>query len=160
MIDNERRDAFEWLATATLQLRASADIEDPAVIITDHCKEIKAALNDVFPVSQQQLYIFHIMKNVMLNSKKKFRTGTAVDSDDEEEGEYNNDGGNGDGNEVTLDAEEHTALARLRNINTTHNPEPGIDPQAPPIITHDYKGVVSLFRAMVFADTDDFFFKA
>jgi len=89
----------------------------------------------------------------MLNSKKKFRTGTAIDSNDEEEGEYND-------NKVTLNAEEYTALVRLRNINTTYNPKPGIDPRAPPIITYDYKGIVSLFRAIVFANIDNDFFKA
>jgi len=47
----------------------------------------------------------------MLNSKKKFRTSTAVDSDDKEEGEYNDNNNNID--KVTLDAEEHAALARL-----------------------------------------------
>ena len=63
----------------------------------------------------------------MLNSKKKFRTGIAVDSDDKEEGEYNDNSGNSD-KVVTLDAEEHATLVRLRNINTTYNPKPSIDP--------------------------------
>ena len=46
---------------------------------------MKAAASKVFPDSQQQICIFHIIKNVLINAKKKYRrTNQETNSDDEE----------------------------------------------------------------------------
>jgi hypothetical protein len=74
LVNNEKTAAFESLAKATKELRARYGIEeDPIVIITDQSKEMKAALAEVFPGTQQQLCIFHIIKNVLPNAKTKYQ---------------------------------------------------------------------------------------
>jgi len=50
----------------------SHQIARPQVIITDYDKALKRALRAVFNDSQHQLCIWHIMKNVAFNTKKKW----------------------------------------------------------------------------------------
>lgn len=52
IINNERRGAFDWLCTAIKEPREEAGIRDPLVFVTDQCKEMKAAINEVFPNTQ------------------------------------------------------------------------------------------------------------
>src|SRR6266566_3255694 len=55
-------------------------------MITDKDLALKNALSHIFPTSQQQLYIFHINKNIALNIKCKCqdsRDPGAINADDE-----------------------------------------------------------------------------
>lgn len=86
VIDNERKESFVFLLQAMKELLAAAypPVREPLVLLTDHCKEMKAAIDEVFPDTQQQICVFHILKNVRLNAAKKFKRPSDPDSDDEE----------------------------------------------------------------------------
>jgi len=60
----------------------------PLVIITDCCKKIKSVIFTAFPNTQQQLCIYHVIKNVYGNVKKKYKKKAnvyiEVNSDNEE----------------------------------------------------------------------------
>jgi hypothetical protein len=146
VIDNEKRGAFDWLCTAMKELREEHKIKEPLVFITDQCKEMKGALSEIFPNTQQQLCIFHVIKNVLANAKKKFNKKVEIDSDDEE------------GDDDALSAEELAALARLRI--QARDEIPGTARLIPVEIPHNHHGVEALFKAMVYARTEDDFFKA
>src|SRR6266699_7041425 len=56
------------------------------MMITDKDLTLKNALSHIFPTSQQQLYIFHINKNMALNIKCKCQDSKdpdVVNADDE-----------------------------------------------------------------------------
>jgi hypothetical protein len=75
LIDNERREGFQFLAESIRQLVDEHSIKQPEVIIIDFDDAMKAALNDQFPDVQQQLCIHHILSNVMLKSKQRWVNG-------------------------------------------------------------------------------------
>ncbi len=57
----------------------------PTIVITDKDLALKNALSHIFPTSQQQLYIFHINKNIALNIKRKCQDSKdpgAINADD------------------------------------------------------------------------------
>lgn len=139
-----------FLFSATKELRARCGIHEPLVVLTDQCKEMKAALADVFPDSQQQLCIFHIMKNILLNAKRKYQHGAEPDSDDEEEEENVNE-------PVVLDRSDLVLLEREKNHNSATGEEPAVAPQLP---SKDYHGVVAMFRVMLYAKTEADFLAA
>jgi len=140
----------------TWQLRKVHRIPGPAVIVTDHCKELKSALSDAFPNTQQQICIFHVVKNVFLNAKKKWVKHTEPDSEDEE---VFVDVDDAEEDEEEVDAEEARALARIRR-EMQEAEEPGVVFATPAPLPHDRNGVEALFRVMVYADTEDSFFQA
>jgi hypothetical protein len=47
-------------------------IDNPGVIISDFCRGFKKAALRVFPTTPQQLYVWHIMKNVNHDTSKKW----------------------------------------------------------------------------------------
>ncbi|KJZ70048.1 hypothetical protein HIM_10552 [Hirsutella minnesotensis 3608] len=55
LIDNEKREGFQFLAEGIRQLNEKHDIPLPEVVITDYDKQMKAALDSQFPDSQQQI---------------------------------------------------------------------------------------------------------
>src|SRR6266566_7534085 len=67
-------------------LRIHLQLPMPTIVITDKDLALKNALSHIFPTSQQQLYIFHINKNIALNIKyncQDSRDPGAVNADDE-----------------------------------------------------------------------------
>ena len=73
-IDNECEEGYRWLIQRFEALWASVDATLPGVFITDWEANIKTALTDVYgDTVQQQLCIFHINKNMVLNIKKKWK---------------------------------------------------------------------------------------
>ncbi|KAM4057719.1 MULE transposase [Hirsutella rhossiliensis] len=61
-----------------------ADIPDPGVVITDFDTALKNALDSIFPSTQQQVCVWHMMKNVILHIKKKWEgslDGTEIGGD-------------------------------------------------------------------------------
>ena len=53
LIDNKRKEGFLFLTKSIQQLAQQHSIREPDIIITDFNKQIKAALNNVFPNIQQ-----------------------------------------------------------------------------------------------------------
>ena len=51
LINNEKKEAFNFLCQVTKKLLAERSIPLPEVILTDQCKELKAALTETFPDS-------------------------------------------------------------------------------------------------------------
>ncbi|KAM4055616.1 MULE transposase [Hirsutella rhossiliensis] len=68
----EDEGAFNWILSQLYDTGRRASIPPPGVIITDFDMALKNALSSVFPYSQQQLCVWHMMKNVILHIKKKW----------------------------------------------------------------------------------------
>lgn len=64
--------AFTWILTQLRKTALLASIGDPKVIITDFDSALKPSLQDVYPNTQQQVCTWHILKNVILNIRKKW----------------------------------------------------------------------------------------
>lgn len=73
LVDNEREDGFGWLAQQLLACQLHYGIESSGVVITDFDKALKNALKDHLPDAHQQICVFHINKNVVLNIKRKWK---------------------------------------------------------------------------------------
>jgi len=52
LINNKKREAYNFLITAIKELHAKYSIKEPLVFITDHCKEMKALIAEIFPNTQ------------------------------------------------------------------------------------------------------------
>lgn len=72
LVSHEATAAFTWLATHLKLAADEARISMPDVIITDYDLPLKNALREAFPAVQQQPCLWHIMKNVILNIKRKW----------------------------------------------------------------------------------------
>lgn len=87
LIDNERREGFDFLADAVNQLRIKIEARPPSVTITDKDERMRDALNAIFPDAQKQLCRFHINQNVRLQARKKGkwkkRAAKAAEADDQ-----------------------------------------------------------------------------
>jgi hypothetical protein len=139
LIDNERLEGFQFLADAIQQLATKNDIRSPDVIITDFDIQMKKALNEQLPDSQQQLCIHHIISNVLLKSKQKWITlhlGTDSNSD------YDQDGNEEAGASIRVTASDR-AIAKISASEDSSKPVP-----------HSYEGVVVLWKLLMFAETE------
>jgi hypothetical protein len=132
LIDNERREGFQFLAESIRQLVTDHSVREPIVIITDFDKYMKAAFDDQFPRSQQQLCIHHINSNVLLQSKRK----------------WVNRAPNGSSSESDEDVPT--------NPNAELNTEDQQLIQAPSStkIPHSYEGVLQMWKVVLFAPTE------
>ncbi|XP_044717907.1 MULE transposase domain-containing protein [Hirsutella rhossiliensis] len=84
----EDEGAFQWILSQLREAGQQADIPDPGVVITDFDTALKNALDSVFPLTQQQLCVWHMIKNVVLHIKKKWHgslDGTEIGGDRPEE---------------------------------------------------------------------------
>jgi hypothetical protein len=72
LVSGEKEATFRWVLEVLNSLIQSHQIARPQVIITDYDKALKRALRAVFNDSQHQLCIWHIMKNVAFNTKRKW----------------------------------------------------------------------------------------
>ncbi|KAM4067889.1 MULE transposase [Hirsutella rhossiliensis] len=68
----EDEGAFNWILSHLYDTGRRASIPAPGVVITDFDKALKNALSSVSPFTQQQLCVWHMMKNVILHIKKKW----------------------------------------------------------------------------------------
>jgi len=73
LISDETEASHTWILQQYKDLLRAYDIDDPYIIITDFDRGLKNAAKDVFPITQQQICVWHIMKNVVHNIKKKWR---------------------------------------------------------------------------------------
>lgn len=72
VINTERQEGYDFVVDQHNSLRERIRAPPPAVVLTDYEKAMKNALKRVYPDSHQQLCIFHINKNVKLNTSKKW----------------------------------------------------------------------------------------
>jgi hypothetical protein len=73
LVDNERREGFDFLAESLEDLRVKIGARRPAVLLTDKDDRMRDAFAAVYPDAQLQICRFHIHKNVLLQAKKKGR---------------------------------------------------------------------------------------
>ena len=78
LIDNEQFEGFDWLIGCIEQARQQHDIEQPRVNITDYEDALRSALKKHMPEVPQQLYIFHVNANIVLNVKRKWKKPAAA----------------------------------------------------------------------------------
>jgi hypothetical protein len=73
LLDGEREECFEWLLRVMKELLNSHTIPEPNVIISDYDKAFKKACRKVLNDGiQHQICLWHVMKNVAFNTKKKW----------------------------------------------------------------------------------------
>ena len=140
LIDNERREGFQFLAESIHELVTKHSIRQPHVIITDFDKAMKAALNDQFPDIQQQLCIHHILSNVLLISKTKWTR----------EREDSTSPGSSD-NEDPSQAQVGVSAVDKHLLK---------DPSTSEKIPHTYQGVVIMWKQVLYAETEEAFEQA
>lgn len=138
LIDNERREGFQFLTESMKQLIDKHSIRQPDVIITDFDNAMQAALNDQFPDVQQQLCIHHINSNVLLKAKQKWlkrrRSSSSSSSGSlDEEDDFTPQG------QAKLNSTDRQLL-HVPSINT---------------IPHSYQGVLFMWKAVLFVETED-----
>jgi MULE transposase domain/FAR1 DNA-binding domain len=141
LIDNERREGFQFLAESIRDLITKHSIRQPDVIITDFDKAMKAALNDQFPNIQQQLCIHHILSNVLLKSKTKW-TGEREDSTSPNASDNENVPSQ---TQVGLTASDKHLI---QNSSTSDK------------VPHTYQGVVMMWKEVLYAETEKAFEQA
>lgn len=135
LIDNERREGFQFLSESIRQLSEQHAIRQPDVIITDFDDQMKAALDDQFPDAQQQLCIHHINSNVLLKSKQKWVNGHISSS--------STDSSDGEDTGPLPEAELSPKDRRLVNAPIAE------------AIPHSYRGVLEMWKLVMFAETEE-----
>ena len=68
----EDEDSFFWALSQLKEMSEYHNIPSPLVIVSDYDKAFKNAAQKVFETSQQQLCVWHILKNVVHNIKQKW----------------------------------------------------------------------------------------
>ena len=137
LIDNERREGFQFLSESIRQLTERHLIRPPDVIITDFDDAMKAALNDQFPEAQQQLCIHHIISNVLLKAKQKWVTDAESDSSSSDDARDEN----------TASAQAHAKLSP-KDRRSIHQP-------VAEDIPHTYHGLLMMWKYVMFAETEE-----
>ncbi|KNB13731.1 hypothetical protein FOXG_14088 [Fusarium oxysporum f. sp. lycopersici 4287] len=138
LINNERREGFQFLSESIRQLAEQHSIRQPDIIITDFDDSMKAALNDQFPEVQQQLCIHHINSNVLLRSKQKWVKDCSHDS-----------------NSSSLDSSDEEAPAPQTQAELSRKDRHFIHAPAAEVIPHSYQGVLMMWKLVVFAETEE-----
>jgi hypothetical protein len=140
LIDNERREGFQFLAESIKQLIEEHSIQQPDVIITDFDGQMKAALNDQFPEVQQQLCIHHINSNVQLRAKQKWLKSPGSSSNSS----------CGSDNEAGSPSQVQLSTANQQSLSAP----------AQNGIPHTFNGVFAMWKLVVFAETEEVHDKA
>ncbi|KJZ68574.1 hypothetical protein HIM_12036 [Hirsutella minnesotensis 3608] len=144
LIDNERREGFQFLTAAVRELTERHAIPLPDVVITDYDQAMKEALDCQYPDSQQQLCVHHINANVLLNAKRKWKNA-------KEDGESDRGGSScSEQTQVSLSPRDMEAvLAAERH----EGPLPQSNLATP--VPHNYRGVLELWKFVVFVETKE-----
>ncbi|PNP73906.1 hypothetical protein FNYG_12757 [Fusarium nygamai] len=136
LIDNERREGFQFLSKSIRQLAEQHSIRRPDVIITDLDEQMKAALNDQFPDVQQQLCIHHINSNVLLKSKQKWTMDRCDGSSSHDDSERDDS------------APQTQAQLNPKGQQSIHG-------TTSEVIPHSYQGVLMMWKLVSFAETEE-----
>jgi hypothetical protein len=134
LIDNERREGFQFLAESISTLLSEHSIQQPAIIITDFDESMKAALNDQFPEIQQQLCIHHINSNVLLRSKQKWVKNPE--------------------NSSSSDTSEADEPAKPQATLALHD-RTLISTEFSSKVPYTYQGVLQMWKKVLFAETEE-----
>jgi hypothetical protein len=135
LIDNERREGFQFLSESIKQLIEQHSIRQPDIIITDFDDSMKAALNDQFPEVQQQLCIHHINSNILLRAKQRWLKRPSSSSDIS------------GGSDIEADPSGQIQL------NPTD--QESISAPVGNDIPHTYNGVLAMWKLVLFAETEE-----
>nr|UUW39089.1 putative transposase [Epichloe sp. LpTG-3]UUW39107.1 putative transposase [Epichloe sp. LpTG-3] len=139
LIDNERREGFQFLAEAVRELNDRHKIPLPNVVVTDYDQQMKAALESQYPESQQQICVQHINANVLLNAKRKWKSRNEDAESD------------GDGNpNARLSSGDMEAVLALERQESSLNQSTVTAP-----VPHNYRGVLELWKFAAFAETKE-----
>ncbi|KJZ70946.1 hypothetical protein HIM_09650 [Hirsutella minnesotensis 3608] len=144
LIDNERREGFQFLTEAVKELSDRHGIPLPDVVITDYDKAMKEALDSQYPDSQQQLCIHHINANVLLNAKRKWKNV-------KEDGE--SDEGDSSGSDQTRASLSPRDMEAVLAVERQDDQVIQNNLTAP--VAHNYRGVLELWKFVAFAETKD-----
>ncbi|KAM4055484.1 MULE transposase [Hirsutella rhossiliensis] len=130
LIDNEKREGFQFLAEGIKKL-------------TD-----EGSIDNQFPDSQQQICIHHINSNVLLNAKRKWKNAKE---------ESDSDGGSsGSGQtQIALTSGDIDAV-----LAVGRHGDPPLKNGRPAPVPHSYRGVLELWKYVVFAQTKQNYEKA
>ena len=74
----EDEDSFFWSLSQLVGLAEQHNIASPLVIMSDFDKAFKNAARRAFETSQQQLCVWHILKNIVHNIKQKWKALLAI----------------------------------------------------------------------------------
>ncbi|KAJ6439016.1 GCN5-related N-acetyltransferase (GNAT) domain-containing protein [Purpureocillium lavendulum] len=140
LIDNERREGFQFLADGIKQLAEQQGIQQPDVVLTDFDQQMKAALESQFPYSQQQICIHHINSNVLLNAKRLWK-----DESSENNGDSNS---KSEQTRVALSSGDKETIIAMETCDDPFHQNSRTAP-----VSHDYRSVLELWRFVVFAHT-------
>lgn len=135
LIDTERKVGFDFLFQAVEALRTKINAQQPKVTITDRDDRMKAALTEVWPFVEQQLCIYHVIKNVKTNLYKKWKKTPAEEA-----------ASAAAANQDEADQEELDQLPRPPDLDSP--------------IQHNKDGFLHMFQSMVYALTEDRFLEA
>ena len=133
LVDNERREGFQFLTAAVIELTERHAIPLPDVIITDYDQAMKEALDSQYP-DGQQLCIHHINANV-LNAKRKWKNA-------KEDGE--SDGGGRCGREQTQAVLSPSDMEAVLAAERQESPPAQSNLAAS--VLHNYRGVLELWK--------------
>jgi len=148
LIDNEREDGFQWVADRVDKVRQKIGAAVPSVILTDFDKAMKKALRKTYPTAYQQICVFHLNKNIVLNIKRKWikmaaGAGMQFPPPPEEE----------DGAGVLLDENDEYVVSSLNNMAKSGATLGTL----PAVVQHSMAGLYLLWAHMVYSRTEEGF---
>lgn len=149
-INNERQEGFDWLMDQVNACRESIDANPPAVTITDYDKAMKSAISRVYPDADQQLCIFHVNKNVVLNIKRKWKKDVVEQLLAAEGAPATQSAVN---EEEELDGEDWAVVIRLNNLATCE----GLLERLPETVEYSRAGLYKLWAHAIYVNTLDAF---
>ena len=114
------------------------------VYIIDFKKNLKDALNDVWPNARQQLYIFHINWNIDLQVKKKWQKPQRDKASDDDSNDISIEG-----NSENVQKEDNNSLYNLNNAARSRRLFRAID--IPRDIPHTKEGLLDLQKFVIYA---------
>ena len=72
LLKDEREHSYQWVLSRLQKTMEEYQVPLPVVIISDFDTALRNALHNVFPQVATQLCLWHVMKNVAFNVKKKW----------------------------------------------------------------------------------------
>jgi len=176
LLSGEREECFEWVLNVMKELLTAEKIPEPRVIISDYDKAFKKACRKIFNNgTQHQICLWHVMKNVSFNTKKKWDgplDGTAL-GDKGSDGSHLRDDDDAD---ILANAANYSDTARaagaslLRDADRAQYLQGARDNRIRPTLTrgrapagsdrtwvNDADGFLTAWSDVVYSDTEELF---
>lgn len=178
LLRGDKEACFSWAFEVIESVRIEYGIPRPKVIITDYDKPLKRACTRVFDDVQQQICLWHVMKNVAFQTKRRWAgslDGTSLGKQGgdtsylrDEDPEYENR--KFDVNAANHDRHACSAAPRLlqaddqsQRLISSRNVKPSLPGQAPPGFGRKWldnaDGFLCAWSAVVYADTEHSFWE-